>query len=232
MLVKLQRPPPEIRIFLPARSARSSTATRRPRFPASEAQNSPAAPAPKTTTSNRRLIVNRHCLRFRARKCTDVVGNEQLRRHHNAFIKGGNLPMTREGKTSQELTGQRKAGKTVKTSLTSDVLALVRALWKQRRQHHQIRQAEQPLVRMRACCFCGACDESQMAALCEIVEMIDANSRETCHFRVGEDFLARFDGDHWPCSWTALVWSRVSIGFAIQTVRCWLKTKRWTFTLQ
>src|SRR5712671_3525949 len=57
MLVKLHRPPPEIRIFLPARSARSSTATRRPRFPASAAQNSPAAPAPKTTTSNRRLIV-------------------------------------------------------------------------------------------------------------------------------------------------------------------------------
>src|SRR5258705_9882401 len=111
MLVKLQRPPPEISIFLPARSASSSAATRRPRFPASEAQNSPAAPAPKTTTSNRRLIVNRHCLRFRARKCTDVVGNEQLRRHHNALIKGGNLPITGEGKTSQELTGQRKSRK-------------------------------------------------------------------------------------------------------------------------
>src|ERR1700757_167970 len=55
-LVKLQRPPPEIRIFFPARSARSSTATRRPRLPASAAQNSPAAPAPKTSTSNGWLI--------------------------------------------------------------------------------------------------------------------------------------------------------------------------------
>src|SRR6266566_2930863 len=52
MLVKLQRPPPEIRIFLPARSARSRTATRRPRLPASIAQRSPAAPAPRTTASN------------------------------------------------------------------------------------------------------------------------------------------------------------------------------------
>src|SRR6266851_10062888 len=51
-LVKLQRPPPEIRIFLPARSARSRTATRRPRLPASIAHISPAAPAPRITASN------------------------------------------------------------------------------------------------------------------------------------------------------------------------------------
>src|ERR1700758_1466706 len=70
MLVKLQRPPPEIRIFFPTRSARSSTATRRPRLPASAAQKRPAAPAPRTTTSKRRLIgstfrnANRHYYRF------------------------------------------------------------------------------------------------------------------------------------------------------------------------
>src|ERR1700722_1425452 len=52
MLVKLQRPPPEIRIFLPARLARSITATLRPRLPASAAHISPAAPAPRTRTSN------------------------------------------------------------------------------------------------------------------------------------------------------------------------------------
>src|SRR5467141_1958012 len=50
--VKLHRPPPEIRIFLPARSARSRTAMRRSRLPASIAQRSPAAPAPRTTASN------------------------------------------------------------------------------------------------------------------------------------------------------------------------------------
>src|SRR5258708_215693 len=51
MLVKLQRPPPEIRIFLPTRSAWSSNTTRRPRRPASSAHIIPAAPAPRTTTS-------------------------------------------------------------------------------------------------------------------------------------------------------------------------------------
>src|SRR6202050_3462851 len=50
-LVKLQRPPPEIRIFLPQRSACSSTATRRPRLPASMAHIRPAAPPPRTITS-------------------------------------------------------------------------------------------------------------------------------------------------------------------------------------
>src|SRR6267378_1497087 len=51
MLVKLHRPPPEIRIFLPTRSAWSSNTTRRPRRPASSAHIMPAAPAPRTTTS-------------------------------------------------------------------------------------------------------------------------------------------------------------------------------------
>src|SRR4051795_9098758 len=54
MFVKLHRPPPEINIFFPAFSARSSTTTFLPRFPASSAHISPAAPAPSTTTSNSR----------------------------------------------------------------------------------------------------------------------------------------------------------------------------------
>src|SRR5260370_821353 len=60
MLVKLQRPPPEIRIFLPTRSACSSTATRRPRLPAWIAQRSPAAPPPRTTASNLRIKNESH----------------------------------------------------------------------------------------------------------------------------------------------------------------------------
>src|SRR5690349_23480086 len=51
MLVKLHRPPPEIRIFLPVRAARSSTTTRLPRFPASMAHIRPAAPPPRIITS-------------------------------------------------------------------------------------------------------------------------------------------------------------------------------------
>src|SRR6266849_5916858 len=56
-LVKLQRPPPEISIFLPTRSARSSTATRRPRLPASIAHISPAAPAPRMIPSKRDCVM-------------------------------------------------------------------------------------------------------------------------------------------------------------------------------
>ena len=43
---------PEIRIFFPARSVCSITATRRPRLPASMAHINPAAPAPSINTSN------------------------------------------------------------------------------------------------------------------------------------------------------------------------------------
>src|SRR5689334_17955750 len=49
--VKLQRPPPLIKIFLPTFSACSMTNTERPRWPAVSAQNKPAAPAPMTITS-------------------------------------------------------------------------------------------------------------------------------------------------------------------------------------
>ena len=50
--VKLQRPPPEIKIFRPTCALCSTTKTRRPRFPASMAQKSPAAPAPIMIESN------------------------------------------------------------------------------------------------------------------------------------------------------------------------------------
>src|ERR1019366_6957796 len=70
MLVKLQRPPPEMRIFLPGRSACSRTRVRRPRRPASIAHMRPAAPAPRMRTSTsvicllsakKSLILQRHC---------------------------------------------------------------------------------------------------------------------------------------------------------------------------
>src|SRR6185503_14286967 len=51
MFVKLQRPPPEMAIFLPILSECSITRTLRLRFPASIAQNNPAAPPPITITS-------------------------------------------------------------------------------------------------------------------------------------------------------------------------------------
>jgi len=72
----------------------------------------------------------------------------------------------------------------------------MRALGKQRHQHHQIRQREQPLIRLGACSLGCSRDKAQMAALGEVVDMIDANPCQACDFRVGEDFLARLDGYH------------------------------------
>src|SRR5688572_1309554 len=51
MLVKLHRPPPEIRIFSPMLALCSRTRTDRPRLPASIAHIRPAAPAPTMITS-------------------------------------------------------------------------------------------------------------------------------------------------------------------------------------
>src|SRR5262245_8277813 len=55
-LVKLQRPPPDIRIFSAGLAAWSITSTDRPRRPASMAHISPAAPAPRTRTSTVRIM--------------------------------------------------------------------------------------------------------------------------------------------------------------------------------
>lgn len=52
MLVKLQRPPPEMRILRPGWALCSRRRTRRLRCPATAAHMSPAAPAPRTMTSN------------------------------------------------------------------------------------------------------------------------------------------------------------------------------------
>ncbi len=50
-LVKLHRPPPDIRIFLPILLAPSSTTTFKPRCPAVRAHMRPAAPPPMMMTS-------------------------------------------------------------------------------------------------------------------------------------------------------------------------------------
>src|ERR1700730_16189559 len=53
LLVKLHRPPPEMRIFSPGTAACSRTRTERPRLPAFGGPIMPAAPAPTTTTPRR-----------------------------------------------------------------------------------------------------------------------------------------------------------------------------------
>ncbi len=59
---------------------------------------------------------------------------------------------------------------------------LVAALGEQRHQHHQIRQSKQPLVGLKARSFRGASDKAEMAALGEIVDVIDADARQSGDF--------------------------------------------------
>jgi hypothetical protein len=73
---------------------------------------------------------------------------------------------------------------------------LVSAARKQRHQHHQIRESKQPLVRLLACCFRGTRDKAQVPALRKITDVVYANASQTGNFRVGEDFLTRFYGNH------------------------------------
>jgi hypothetical protein len=72
----------------------------------------------------------------------------------------------------------------------------VGAAGEQRNQNHQIGQRKQPLVRLCACGFCRACKKSQVTPAREIVQMLDADSRQAGNFRFCEDFLARFYRNH------------------------------------
>jgi len=72
----------------------------------------------------------------------------------------------------------------------------VRAAWKQGDQHHQVGQREQPLIRLDPRALGRSSNKSQMPALREVMQVIHANAGQTGDFRVGEDFLARFDGNH------------------------------------
>jgi hypothetical protein len=82
------------------------------------------------------------------------------------------------------------------TNSIPTVNTLVRALLEQCRQHAQVREREQPLVRLTSRGFGCACDKAQVPLLCEIVQMFQANARQTRDFEVGEYFLAGPNGDH------------------------------------
>lgn len=63
-------------------------------------------------------------------------------------------------------------------------------------EDHQVRQCKQPLIRLHASRFRSPGDESQMAPLSEIPQVIQANPGQAGDFRICKDLLARFDGDH------------------------------------
>src|ERR1700735_4805891 len=68
--VKLQRPPPEMRIFAPGCRLRSSSKILRPRHPAVSAHISPAAPAPTMMASKRSTEFAHHCKATTRRRAT------------------------------------------------------------------------------------------------------------------------------------------------------------------
>ena len=72
----------------------------------------------------------------------------------------------------------------------------MRAAREQRHENHQVRQGEQPLIRLNSRCFRSPRDKAKMTALREVVQVVHANSREIGHLVIGENFLARFNGNH------------------------------------
>jgi len=65
----------------------------------------------------------------------------------------------------------------------------MRAAREKRREHHQVRQREQPLLRLCTGCFRRPCDHAQVTAAREIMQVLHANSRQAGYFRVREDLL-------------------------------------------
>jgi len=70
------------------------------------------------------------------------------------------------------------------------------ALGEQSHQNHEVRKRKEPLIRFEAGGFGGASDESQVASLCEVVDVLDANAGQAGNFRIGENLLAGLHGNH------------------------------------
>ena len=73
---------------------------------------------------------------------------------------------------------------------------LVRAARKQRDQYHQVREREQPLISLEPGAFRRARDETQMAALREIMQVVYADPGKRGDFRIRENLLTGLYGNH------------------------------------
>ena len=73
---------------------------------------------------------------------------------------------------------------------------LVLATRMQLKQNHQVRQREQPLIRLHACHFSRACDEPYVPSACQAVEMLQADPGQVGSLRVRKDLLTRLDFNH------------------------------------
>ena len=77
----------------------------------------------------------------------------------------------------------------------SECRCLVRALGEERNEHHKIGQCEEPVVGI-AGGLGGASDETEVASFGELANVLDADAGQAGNFRIGEYFLAGFDGNH------------------------------------
>src|SRR5215471_6234303 len=78
------------------------------------------------------------------------------------------------------------------------VMVLVGALREERHKDHQVGKGKKPSIGINAGGFGGASNESKMAALGEIVDVLDANARKSSDFRIGEYLLAGLHSNHGP----------------------------------
>jgi hypothetical protein len=72
----------------------------------------------------------------------------------------------------------------------------VRAAWEQCHQDRQVPRREQPLVGLDSSRLGGTRDETQTTALREILQVLDADSREVHDLCISKEFLACFDSYH------------------------------------
>src|SRR5260370_20713495 len=73
---------------------------------------------------------------------------------------------------------------------------LVLAARMQHHQNQQVRQREQPLIRLLTRCLGRARDETQVAGLRQAVQVLYADARQARNLCVREDLLTRFDLNH------------------------------------
>lgn len=82
--------------------------------------------------------------------------------------------------------------------LVLGAVSVVGAAGEQRNKDHQVRQSEQPLVRLLACGFRRPRNKAQVPVFREITNVVDANAGQVGNFCVGKDLLARLNlnGNH------------------------------------
>ena len=84
----------------------------------------------------------------------------------------------------------------IRPKSASSATSLVLVARMQLKQNHQVRQREQPLIRLHARHFSPACDEPYVPSACQAVEMLQADPGQVGSLRVRKDLVTRLDFNH------------------------------------